>query len=86
MAIPTNITRDHILWVINQIDDTRLQVPPIRQCRSKALLYNNKRYPVKYLISWANTIPNRKEFSYNEFISDEAIRYLLNLKFDIIDI
>lgn len=82
MPIPNTITRDHVLTVINQIDNGRI-IEPQRNFRTQALFYNNRPYPVKILISWANEIPNHQELLSTEFIADEAVRYLVNLGFTV---
>lgn len=59
MAIPTNITREHIFRAIIRI--MKEGVPPKRGMREWALKYEGDLYPVKLLISWANVFPNNEE-------------------------
>lgn len=85
MAIPTNITRNHIIDVINQINNGR-QIPKNRQSKGVTLRYNNAPYPVKLLISWGNEIANGQEFPSKAFVTQEAVRYLTALGFEIVNI
>ena len=83
MAIPNNITRNHIIQVINQIDNGR-QIPTKRLPRRVALRFNNENYPVKILISWGHEVATGQELLYNSFTSQEAVRYLTDLGFEIV--
>jgi hypothetical protein len=83
MAIPNNITRNHIIQVINQIDNRR-QIPSIRLAREVALRFNEINYPVKILISWGHEIASGQELPYTSFITQEAVRYLTDLGFEIV--
>jgi hypothetical protein len=85
MAIPKGITRNHINEVINQINNGR-QIPSIRFARKVALRFNNENYPVKILISWGHEVSTGQELSYNLFVSQEAVRYLTALGFEIVNI
>jgi hypothetical protein len=85
MAIPQNITRNHINEVINQINNGR-QIPSIRLPRRVALRLNNKNYPVKILISWGHEVSTGQELPYNLFVSQEAVRFLTALGFEIVNI
>lgn len=84
MAIPKNITRDHILKSISNIKDE--DIPPERNYRKWAMRYKGEDYPVKLLISWANIYANGEELNSNVFISRSARKYLMKLGFDIIHI
>jgi hypothetical protein len=83
LAIPTNITRNHIIQVVNQIDNGR-QIPTNRVVRKVALRFNQTNYPVKILISWAHEIASGQELPYSSFITQEAVRYLTDLGFEIV--
>ena len=85
MPIPNNIERAHILNVMNQINNGR-QIPAMRRARTVACSENGIIYPVKLLISWGNEIPNRQEFPSKQFITTEAVVYLSNLGFNIVNI
>ena len=85
MAIPQNITRNHINEVINQINNGR-QIPNRRHARGVALRLANINYPVKLLISWGNEIPNGQELPSQAFITQEATLYLVDLGFEIVNI
>lgn len=62
MAIPTNITREHILKAIERIDK-EINFNSKRKERVWALKYNNKLYPCKLVISYANFYPNKEELN-----------------------
>jgi hypothetical protein len=83
LAIPANITRNHIIQVVNQIDNGR-EIPSIRLARQVALRFNQTNYPVKILISWAHEISTGQELPYSSFITQEAVRYLTDLGFEIV--
>jgi hypothetical protein len=83
MAIPNSITRNHVIQVINQIDNRR-QIPSIRLPRKVALRFNKNNYPVKILISWGHEIASGQELPYTSFITQEAVRYLTDLGFEIV--
>lgn len=83
MAIPNSIRHNHVMQVINQIDNRR-QIPPIRLARKVALRFNENNYPVKILISWAHEIASGQELPYSSFITQNAARYLTDLGFEIV--
>lgn len=85
MAIPNNILRVHVINAINQINGGR-RIPNNRNMRRVACVYENTRYPVKLIISWANAIPNIQELDSNLFTSDEASEYLRDLGFEIVNL
>jgi len=58
MAIPKNITKDHLLRAIQKINEEG--IPPGAQSRFYDLLYNNKQYPPKLVVSYANLFANGK--------------------------
>lgn len=60
MAIPPSITREHILKAIERIDK-EIYFNPKRKERAWALKYNDKLYPCKLVISYANVYPNKEE-------------------------
>lgn len=85
MPIPQNITRAQILEVINQINQGR-QIPNRRDARKVALIRNGINYPVKILISWGYELATGHELEYDLFVTQEAIAYLNNLGFEIVEI
>lgn len=60
MAIPTNITSEHILKAIKRIDEA-VNLNPKRKERVWALKFNDKLYPCKLVISYANVYPNKQK-------------------------
>ena len=86
MAIPNYITREHILLAISKID--KEGEPPRRDARKWAVRHNNKEYPCKLLISWANIYTDNTELDPNPnvFQSAMARKYLHNCGFEIVRI
>jgi 5-methylcytosine-specific restriction protein B len=86
MAIPNFITRQHIINAIQRIGSPD-NIPNIRRARRQALRYNNRNYPLKYVICIAHEIATGQEYSYKEFTTNIARDYINGLGgFDIIDI
>lgn len=65
MAIPKNITRDHLLKAIDKID--REGVPPSGDSQYYDVIYNGKKYPPKLIVSYANIFANNQELDRNSF-------------------
>jgi hypothetical protein len=63
--IPRNITREHILKAIREIDDQK--VPEGRSSRKFVLEHEGKEYPPKFIISLANRHANHRELGSEEF-------------------
>jgi hypothetical protein len=63
--IPGEITREHILKAIKEIDTKG--VPEGRRSRKFVLEYKGKEYPPKYVLSLANKYPNGFELDSEEF-------------------
>jgi len=86
MPIPNNIQREHIFQAIIRIHING--VPVGRQGRNWALEYDGNLYPCKLLITWGNIFANGVELdpNPNNFQSNMAIEYLINLGFQIVPI
>ncbi|RZK10865.1 MAG: DUF3578 domain-containing protein [Flavobacterium sp.] len=56
MAIPQNITRDHLLKAIHKIDTEG--IPTDAESQYFDVVFNDKRYPPKLMISYANLFAN----------------------------
>ena len=83
--IPANITRDHILKAIKEIDEQG--VPPSREQTKYSLVLDGKLYPPKYTISIANKYANQEKLDPLSFSGgDETNPFLNKLDFTIIDI
>ena len=82
MTIPQNITKDHVLKAIKEIDEKG--VPPGRGSKTYFLIHDGKKYPPKYVISLANKYANGEELDYRKFNAQEAVRYLEKLGFEIV--
>ncbi|WP_432672125.1 hypothetical protein [Flavobacterium sp. SM2513] len=88
MAIPKNITTEHLLKAIERIDK-EIVFNPRRKERVWALRYNKNIYPCKLVISYANVYPNKEELdsSPKTFTTYMAQRYLRSKGFnDIINL
>lgn len=81
--IPNNIKKEHIISAIQEIDNSGISNSR-RNATEYALLYNNKEYPPKYIISIANKYANNEELSSNDFNSIQSRTFLTNLGFECI--
>src|SRR5690242_4797816 len=81
--IPENITREHILNAIQEIDGG-IKVPYDREPHNYQIFYNRKTYPPKFIISLANRYPNGIELDSDEFSGgEETNRFLVNRGFEV---
>jgi len=85
MSIPNYINHNHIVTVIEQIDNGR-PIPTRRGIRVYFCIYNGNQYPVKLLISLGHEIYNGQEYPSANFNATEAVEYLQNLGFQIGDV
>ena len=86
MPIPNVITRQYIISAIQRIGSTD-NIPSRRRARRVALRYNNRNYPLKFVICIAHEIATGQEYSYKEFTTNMARDYINGLGgFAIIDI
>jgi hypothetical protein len=64
--IPVNITRDHMVWAIKQIDSGEYTVEEPHRSRSYCIEYLEGRkfrhFPPKEVITLANVLPNKELF------------------------
>lgn len=86
MPIPDNIEREHIFQAIVKIK--KEGIPSHRHARDYALLYEQKQYPCKLVISWANFYANDEELNsdpkvFNTYMAQD---YLIEKGFTIINI
>src|ERR1051325_5390525 len=81
MSIPTNITRDHILKVIGEINIK--DIPRTRLSDTYFLVNNGTLLPPKFIISLANKLANGTEL--RNFNAVEAKNYLKKLNFELIE-
>ena len=80
--IPNSISYEHVLKALKEIDEAG--VPPRRESRVYVLIFDDKSYPPKYIISIANKYANGDELGYNEFSGGlEANGFLRELGFEI---
>jgi len=83
--IPANISFDHVLSAINDIDRSATPIPNRRGSKRYNLLFNGKLYPPKYVISLANKYANGIELAPSLFSGgDDTNKYLEKLGFEII--
>jgi len=79
--IPSNITRDHIVNAIREIE--KEGVPKGRESRKFRVVFSGRSYPPKYVVSLANRLANGTGLDPSEFISHEANRFLQRLGFEV---
>jgi hypothetical protein len=81
--IPSNITRDHLIQAMEEIDKTG--VPEDRASTKFYVGHNGKHYPPKYLISIANKYANGKVLDPGAFSGrDETNPFLSERGFEVI--
>jgi hypothetical protein len=85
MAIPNIITRQHIINAIQRIGSPD-NIPNIRRARRQALRYNNRNYPLKFVICIAHEIATGgQEYSYRNFTTNMARDYINSIGgFDVV--
>jgi hypothetical protein len=64
-SLPENITRDHLLQAIEQVDQQG--IPSVAKSQFYDLLHNGRRYPPKLIVSWANKFANGEILDRNSF-------------------
>lgn len=85
-GLPDNIQRQHIIQAIEKID--KETIPPSAQSIFYDLLYNNKRYPPKLVISYANLFANGEIYERNKFPGGKGTKefnLLAKLGFEIVE-
>lgn len=65
MAIPNNITKDHLLKAISKIDQEG--IPKDGDSKYYDVLFGDKRYPPKLIVSYANLFANKEMLDRNTF-------------------
>src|SRR5690606_1962599 len=83
MAIPYNISKEHIQKAISEISSQ--DIPPQRREQHYSLREDGKSFPPKYVISIANKFANGVELDSKEFNAVEAKKFLLKREFTVID-
>jgi hypothetical protein len=82
LKIPANITREHVILAINELDQQG--IPKKHKSTKFDLIYNDRPYPPKYVISMANIFANGEPFDTVLFSGgEEANNYLEKLGFEI---
>ena len=82
--IPGNIQKKHIIEAIQQLD--KQGMPKNRVSKKFDLVWNEKTYPPKYLISLANEIVNKEPLDPEQYSGgNESNNFLMRLGFSIID-
>ncbi len=82
--VPDNITKEHILKAIEEIDSEGVRSG--RQSSTYDLEYNEKSYPPKLVVSLANKYANGEELDHNTFsggIGTQAFKLLEKFEFNI---
>jgi 5-methylcytosine-specific restriction protein B len=83
-VIPENITKEHLLKAIEEIDKEGIRKG--RQSSTYDLIYKRKSYPPKLVLSLANKFPNGEELDHNSFLGGQdtpAFKVLQEAGFDI---
>ena len=83
MAIPKNITKEHIENAINEI--VLSEIPKERLSYNYYLVYGDKNLPPKYVISIANKFANNELLDGESFNAVEAKDFLLNKGYNVIE-
>ena len=65
IALPDNINREHLLKAIERID--REGVPSGAHSSTYDVVYQDKKYPPKLVVSWANVFANGSEIDRRSF-------------------
>ena len=73
--IPNNITHQHILNAIQEIDEGRVRIPLDREPHN-----NDKLYPPKFIISLANKYANGNELESEKFSGGEETNGFLKAR------
>lgn len=84
MRFPRNITKEHILKALKRIDSEG--IPLGAKSKQYDILYENKTYPPKLVVSYANVYPNKIELDRDSFEGGEGttcFKLLTNLGFVI---
>lgn len=81
MPIPKGIERDHVIGALKEIDKSG--VPDKYNAITTFLVYNGKRYPIKYTIHLAGKYTFGRPIPLADFNTHEAVRYLKKLGFKI---
>jgi len=85
MSIPSNITRENLLSAIEKIDNEG--VPSDAASRYYDVVFNNKKYPPKLVVSYANIFANGNEIDRNTFaggVNTPCFKLLQSSGFEII--
>ena len=65
MSLPENIKKEHLIQAIAKIDATG--IPKDGNSQYYDVIYNEKKYPPKVIVSYANIFANGKELDRNSF-------------------
>lgn len=84
MPITKDINKQHVLQAFDKIN--REGVPPFRGIRKVAVKFEDKLYPCKLVISWANIFLTGRELDPDprNFQTDMAVAHLNELGFEIV--
>ncbi len=83
MAIPKNITKEHIENAINEI--VLSEIPKERLSYNYYLVYGDENLPPKYVISIANKFANNELLDSESFNAVEAKDFLLKKGYHVIE-
>ena len=83
--IPHNIGREHILAVLREIDDAGQARTSSRQSKKYCIVYGDRHYPPKYVISLANLFANGSVLSSSNFGGGSESNVFLRARgFDVV--
>jgi 5-methylcytosine-specific restriction protein B len=85
MKLPTNINRDHLLQAINKINSEG--IPKDADSQYYDLLFEDKKYPPKLVVSYANLFANGEVLDRNSFnggLDTECFKLLEENHFEVI--
>src|SRR5574339_534982 len=83
MVIPGNITKEHIISAIEDIE--KAGYPVVREPTTYYIKYNEKYYPAKYVISLSNKFANGQELESENFSGGtETNEFLKSRGFEIV--
>lgn len=82
MAIPQNITKANIIQALNYID-THETPERNKSTKYELITEDGKKYPPKYVIAIADHLINNTDISTDNFVSVEAINFLIKKGFNV---
>ena len=82
MAIPQNITDENIIQALKYIDQHGIPEKN-KSTKYELITEDGKKYPPKYVIAIADHLINNTDISTDNFVSVEAINFLIKKGFNV---